>query len=223
MDAGAVAADAGKQLGTKIAVREVQGAPTQGRAIQTRHALLHAARRMFARDGFEGARLQDIAEAAGKTRGALYDHFEDKEDLFFALIAEDVLQDNEVYQSKLRPDSSREERIAVLTGQLEALLRDRQRMLLYLEFKLYAVRRPHKQERLAELHAAMCYQGVNKKLELVPELAIEDPAERRRAIASFGAVLDGLALNLYFDPIGLTEAEIHRKIERAVRERITRD
>ena len=52
-----------------------------------------AARRVFARDGFEVARLQDIAQEAGKTRGALYSHFADKEDLFFALIEENIEAD----------------------------------------------------------------------------------------------------------------------------------
>lgn len=214
MDAMRSAPDSGKPP----KIRPASHGPTQQRAIRTRQQLLECARLVFARDGFEGARLQDIAEAAGKTRGALYAHFKDKEDLFFALIAEDIVRDEAVYRRKLRPDSSLDERIAVLTEQMDALVHDRQRALLYVEFKLYAARRPHKQSRLAELHAAMCHQGATRKVELIPELAIADPAERRRVIASFGALLDGLALNLYFDPTGLCDEEIHSKVERAVRE-----
>ena len=68
----------------KLPVRKVISEHrTQERAIQTRKDLMAAARRVFARDGFEVARLQDIAQEAGKTRGALYAHFTDKEDLFF--------------------------------------------------------------------------------------------------------------------------------------------
>lgn len=219
MDATRAAVDSRKQQGKRTPARSPAGNPTQERAIRTRQELLQAARLVFARDGFEAAHLQDIAEAAGKTRGALYDHFEDKEDLFFALIAQDLVLDDAAYHRKLRSDSSSEERIAVLTEQLEALVHDRQRALLYVEFKLYAARRPHKQRRLAELCAAMCDQGTRRKLELVPELAIEDPTERRRMIASFGALLDGLALSHFFDPAGLTDEDIHQKIERAVRDR----
>jgi AcrR family transcriptional regulator len=193
----------------------------QERALQTRRDLLIAARTIFARDGFAVSRLQDIAEAAGKTRGALYANFEDKEDLFFAIIAEDVSRDYEVYRKELRIGSSYEERVSVLTDKLVALVRDRQRMLLQIEFKLYALRHPHQQERLAELHAAVCYQGgLNKTLDLIPELQIDDPIDRRRSMAAFGAILDGLALNLYFDPVGSSKTEIRRKIEREVREHL---
>ena len=41
---------------------------------------------MFARRGFEGASLEEIAETAGFTRGAIYKNFDGKEDLFFAVI-----------------------------------------------------------------------------------------------------------------------------------------
>jgi AcrR family transcriptional regulator len=219
MDAMEGTQDSGKKRGKRSSSRDSPDGPTQDRAIKTRQDLLKSARSIFARDGFEGARLQDIAEAAGKTRGALYAHFKDKEDLFFALIAEDLVRDDAVFRRKLRPDSSREERIVVLTDHLEALVHDRKRALLYVEFKLYAARRPRKQRRLAELHAAMCDQGAPRKVEFVPELATADAAQRRRVIASFGALLDGLTLNHYFDPVGLTDGEIRRKIEHEVRER----
>lgn len=48
----------------------------------TRRALLDTARRLFTRDGFQSTRTEEIAEQAGLTRGALYHHFRDKEDLF---------------------------------------------------------------------------------------------------------------------------------------------
>lgn len=52
---------------------------------QTRDVLIAAATEVFARRGFEGAALEEIAETAGFTRGAIYKNFADKEDLFFAV------------------------------------------------------------------------------------------------------------------------------------------
>src|SRR4029453_872745 len=52
---------------------------------QTRDVLIAAATEVFARRGFEGAALEEIAETAGFTRGAIYKNFDDKEDLFFAV------------------------------------------------------------------------------------------------------------------------------------------
>ncbi|OBH99029.1 TetR/AcrR family transcriptional regulator [Mycobacterium sp. E2733] len=51
----------------------------------TRGLLLDAAEEVFARKGLSGAALEDIAEAAGYTRGAIYSHFGAKEELFLAV------------------------------------------------------------------------------------------------------------------------------------------
>lgn len=218
MDAARGSPDSAKKK-VKVSSRGQRPDSTlQPRAVQTRAELLSAARDIFARDGFEAAKLQDIATTAGKTRGALYDHFKDKEDLFFALIAQDLEKDSDVYREKLKPGSSREDRIVVFTQQLEAFIHDRQRSLLYIEFKLYAARHPNSRPKLAELHLAMCYQGSASKLELIPELVVNDGADRRRVAASFGALLDGLALNHYFDPRGMPSGEIHVRVDRFVRE-----
>ncbi len=52
----------------------------------TRHALLDAAERLFDEKGVSRTSLQDIAAAAGATRGAIYWHFKDKADLFNAMM-----------------------------------------------------------------------------------------------------------------------------------------
>jgi AcrR family transcriptional regulator len=52
----------------------------------TRRRLLQAAERIFAQDGFEASRLEDIVALAGYTRGAFYAHYESKEDLLLDLM-----------------------------------------------------------------------------------------------------------------------------------------
>ena len=51
----------------------------------TRSLLLDAAEDVFAEKGFTAATLDDIAHAAGYTKGAIYKHFATKEDLFLAV------------------------------------------------------------------------------------------------------------------------------------------
>jgi AcrR family transcriptional regulator len=51
----------------------------------TRNLLLDAAEEVFTAKGFEGASLDEIAETAGYTRGAIYKHFADKADLFLQM------------------------------------------------------------------------------------------------------------------------------------------
>src|SRR5476649_1930069 len=59
--------------------------PERRRAMTRRH-LLEAAAIVFARDGFHGATLDDVAATAGFTKGAVYSNFKSKDDLFLALL-----------------------------------------------------------------------------------------------------------------------------------------
>jgi TetR/AcrR family acrAB operon transcriptional repressor len=58
---------------------------TKQESERTRQGILAAARRVFARQGVTRTTLEEIAAAAGVTRGAIYWHFADKTELFFAM------------------------------------------------------------------------------------------------------------------------------------------
>lgn len=64
---------------------------TKEDALHTREALLDAAEWLFAQHGVSRTSLQDIAKAAGLTRGAVYWHFKDKAELFNAMMARSTL------------------------------------------------------------------------------------------------------------------------------------
>ena len=67
---------------TRCAVTVEKWTPER-RMERTRSALIASARHVFATRRFEGASLDEIADEAGYTRGAIYRHFANKEDLFF--------------------------------------------------------------------------------------------------------------------------------------------
>jgi AcrR family transcriptional regulator len=184
-------------------------AKKQQRAVVTRRQLTDAAREVFARRGFELASVEDIAAAAGKTRGAFYANFEDKEDVFFAIFEEDHLRYREEVNWNLDADSSPEQRLEALVIYLREKIRDRARMQLALEFKQYAIRHPRKTKRLADLHAAMCMRCMEADLDkLPPVIAASSPKERRNQTAQIAAILDGLALNCMFDEGSIGEARV---------------
>ncbi|WP_297185642.1 TetR/AcrR family transcriptional regulator [uncultured Corynebacterium sp.] len=61
-----------------------------------RAEILDGARRCFGQYGYEGATVRRLEEATGKSRGAIFHHFEDKEGLFFALAREDAQRQADV-------------------------------------------------------------------------------------------------------------------------------
>ena len=60
----------------------------QERAERTREAIIHAAARVFEREGYEAAPLADITRCATVTKGALYFHFPSKRDLAYAVVSQ---------------------------------------------------------------------------------------------------------------------------------------
>ena len=60
------------------------------RRAMTRQHLLDAAAIVFARDGFHGSTLDEVAATAGFTKGAVYSNFKSKDDLFLELLDDRV-------------------------------------------------------------------------------------------------------------------------------------
>lgn len=63
---------------------------TAAQAAATRRDLVEAAVAVFGERGFAAAKLDEIASRAGVTRGALYHHFENKEDVYDSILREEA-------------------------------------------------------------------------------------------------------------------------------------
>jgi AcrR family transcriptional regulator len=74
-------------LAGRIITVIVKGMPTVAAELTTRERLVAAAIQVFVEQGYERARVQDIARAAGLTTGAIYANFRDKRELLLAAIA----------------------------------------------------------------------------------------------------------------------------------------
>jgi len=118
----------------------------------TRSLLLDAAENVFAEKGFLAAKLDDIAHAAGYTKGAIYKHFATKEELFLAVSDRYWRRyfDNfaEVMASAKSVTAREFDDIAARWRQLS---RDRgaEHAALGHEFTLYLLRNPEARERVA--------------------------------------------------------------------------
>jgi AcrR family transcriptional regulator len=120
---------------------------------RTRAALIASARHVFATRGFEGASLDEIADSAGYTRGAIYRHFANKEELFFAVSAAVNTEVLDAFAEELDVEGGGptldDNRLAAATW-MKALAGNREIWALNLEFSLYQYRNPAVQERTAD-------------------------------------------------------------------------
>jgi AcrR family transcriptional regulator len=118
----------------------------------TRNLLLDAAKDVFARRGFEGASLEEIAEAAGYTRGAIYKHFGTKEELFLAVNKRFNESFLAAFVESIDPETPVEDLdLASLAKQWhEMQYSDPHDFALGLEFNLFVLRHPETQERVAK-------------------------------------------------------------------------
>ncbi|MCZ8380887.1 TetR family transcriptional regulator [Mycobacterium sp. CPCC 205372] len=120
------------------------------RAEHTRQILLDAAEEVFARKGLSGAALEEIADAAGFTRGAIYSQFGAKETLFLAVVDRQRQRflDGfiDVMMSFHRLSDVDLDELAVRWRQLS---RGTDRAALGLELKLFLLRNPDALERVA--------------------------------------------------------------------------
>ncbi len=118
----------------------------------TRTLLLDAAEELFARKGLSGAALEEIADAAGYTRGAIYAHFGSKEELFLAVIerqrqrfldgfADVILSSHRLDEVNLDELANRWRDLMSKAGADQAALGH--------EFTLFLLRNPEARERLS--------------------------------------------------------------------------
>jgi TetR/AcrR family acrAB operon transcriptional repressor len=87
------------------------------RAEPSKHYLLHAAIQSFATHGYQGTSIDRIARAAGVTKGAIYYHFKDKEELLFETVRNRIVEFESQVLARTSPD---DDAMAVLRRVVDA-------------------------------------------------------------------------------------------------------
>ena len=180
----------------------VSRTPQHERRARTRAALLRAAGRVFAEQGFHGATLESVAAAAGVSKGALYHYFPSKEQLFLALLEDRLgagISDIEAVVAE-RGTESRHLGAATETF-LRRINRDPRWLPLLLEFLAYGTRDPAAKASITEHFLRPAREAVartNRRLG-IPEIegALLSPDELGLVLA---ALVNGLAIERAFDP-----------------------
>jgi AcrR family transcriptional regulator len=189
-----------------VSSRPVDSAPAgrltreQSRA-KTRERLLQAARGVFARRGFHGASVEEIASEAGFSTGALYSNFEGKEDLFLVLMDREIeAHAREISRAVAEQVSISDRATGGARQWMTMIEREPEVLLLFMEFWAYGVRdgrvRPKVAARFAQVRQVLTGLIADGVRDFDLELTI--PAEQL-AIA-IDALADGIARQKLADP-----------------------
>jgi AcrR family transcriptional regulator len=180
----------------------------QVRSQATRRKLLAAAEKIFAQDGFEAARLEDIAAAAGYTRGAFYANFESKEDIFFDLLQEWIAERVAAVRTILGRRQKPGDKLKALRDHYVGIAKDKQLALLSLEFKLFAIRHPAAHAKLRERYRRLRACGGEILQEVARELGRHLPISSRAVASGLGALSNGLLIEELIDAEALSDSDI---------------
>jgi AcrR family transcriptional regulator len=167
----------------------------------TRERLLDAARRVFARGGFHGASVEEIASEAGFSTGALYSNFDGKEDLFLVLMEREIEEHAREIADAVRTRASVAERATGGARQWMTMIeREPEVLLLFMEFWAYGVRdaqvRPKVAVRFAQMREVLTKLIADGVRDFDLELAL--PAEQ--LAVAIDALADGIARQKLADP-----------------------
>lgn len=174
----------------------------------TRKRLLDAAEKTFARDGFEAARLEDIASLAGYTRGAFYANFKSKEDIFFALLEQFVARRIAEVNAVLAQEDSPAKRLRALREHYAQIAKDRRLALLSLEFKLFAIRHPEAHARLRTRQRPLRACGGDLVRRIAREVGRDLPISSTSAATGLGALSNALLLEHLVDNAIVSDQDI---------------
>lgn len=167
---------------------------TKEEAQETRNRILDAAERVFVERGVARTSLNEIATAAGVTRGAIYWHFQDKADVFNAMMTRVTLPFEEATRHSDDPD-----------GEPLANLRAIFAMVLDKAMNDPQVRRvfeiaTHKVEYVDELTAVRDrHLSVRNEFEANLARALELAASRGQIVLRMPAATVALGLHALFD------------------------
>jgi AcrR family transcriptional regulator len=164
------------------------------RKAQTRSSLLAAAARVYARRGFGGATLDEVAAEAGFTKGAVYSHFGSKENLLLALMEEHLASQVAEQIALFDRDRTTWERpLAGSARWMQQLEEDPDPFRLFVELWVYAQRDERLRERLAGGLDALRATFARFAAESAADAGLQPPAQ---ANEQFANVMLGLGLGL---------------------------
>jgi AcrR family transcriptional regulator len=102
----------------------------EGAVSPQKQAILDVAHNLFAQYGYEGLSIRDLAEHCGLAKATIYHHFQDKQDIFLSVLAQDMVntQDQTLLAAANIPDPL--ERLRLVAHTYSRLMHERRSLVL---------------------------------------------------------------------------------------------
>jgi AcrR family transcriptional regulator len=172
--------------------------------------LLEAAEEIFVRDGFQAARLEDIAKHAGYTRGAFYANFESKEDLFITIAERQLRTVIEEIRAAVLSASGLDKKLKRLHDVVLNSGFGNRWAILLLEFSLFVLRKPKLKNKILAMRERL-YGEIESVFRDLYKAANRKPVISLSVISSgFGGLLQGFALDQKLDEKRMPLADISK-------------
>jgi AcrR family transcriptional regulator len=181
---------------------------------QVRQRLLVAASGVFARRGYAEATLEQVAEEAGFSKGAVYSNFAGKEELFYALLRERVGERVErIHREVASAETLQEAGAAAGRAGGEAVGEGADWHLLFLEFVTRAARHPELREELGRRRVESRGLIAERARERLEALGVESPLPPDQIANIMLALSNGLAIEQLIQPNGVDPDLFERTVE----------
>ena len=169
--------------------------PKGDKRARTRAKLLEAARELVREKGYARTTLQDVAQRAGMTSGAIYGNFKNRDDLFVALA--------EAHWAPIRPkiksDSTFAEKMRALAEATLAAIPDRQQAAVgRLTGMAYALTHDELRARVREITAQSYAAGASWLRSVADERELPMPADH--LVRVLHAIMEGLVIQRLLTP-----------------------
>jgi AcrR family transcriptional regulator len=182
---------------------------------EVRSRVLAAAVTVFAKRGFAAATIDEVAAAAGFTKGAVYSNFASKDELFLALMDAEVNARVELMRRVAAGAASTRQALAEIGDQLARAATDQPDwQLLFLEFWLRAVREPSVREKFVTHRRALRASIAETIRQAVADdqSAWKWPAEDTTVLLL--ALSNGFAIEALADPTSIPDGLLGRVLAR---------
>jgi AcrR family transcriptional regulator len=172
----------------------------QERKSQTRERLIDAAAAVFAQRGFETATLDEVAAAAGYTKGAVYSNFASKTELFIALIERRIEVQTAEHARRFEGQDLPGLARTLEAGPDEDPDSERQWLLLAVEFWLHAMRDERARVLMAEQYERARLASAELIAPLYQTMGQEPSMPPRDLAVVIESIGIGLAIQAALDP-----------------------